>query len=104
MILIKAEAEWFGGTKAIAIQALNNVRNTWGVGDTPVTETSTNDEFIEELLHQRRYSLWAEGGHRWVDLRRFDRLNDTYIDLRDGGSIFTQVAQRQSEITWEQDN
>ena len=104
LILIKAEAEWFGGTRAIAIQALNNVRNTWGVGDTPVTETSTNDEFIEELLHQRRYSLWAEGGHRWVDLRRFDRLNDTYIDLRDGGSIFTQVAQRQSEITWEQDN
>ena len=104
LILIKAEAEWFGADKSVAIQAINNIRNTWGVGDTSITTASTDAEFTDELLIQRRYSLWAEGGHRWIDLRRFDRLNASNIDLRDGGAIFTQVDQRVTETTWEASN
>ncbi len=104
LILIKAEAEWYGGDKNVAIQAINNVRNTWGVGDSAVTAASTDTEFDDELLFQRRYSLWAEGGHRWIDLRRFNRLDASNIDLRDGGNIFTQVDQRSSETNWENSN
>ena len=106
LILLYAEANWLasGGDKSESIRALNNVRNTWGVGDTPITTGSTDDEFIEELLVQRRFSLWAETGHRWVDLRRFNRLDDTHIDLRDCGTIYTQVDRRTSEQTWEDSN
>ncbi len=105
LILIKAEAEWFGGVdKAMAIQAINNVRNTWGIGDTSITTASSDSEFTDELLIQRRYSLWAEGGHRWIDLRRFNRLDDTNVDLRDGGAIFTKIDPRVTETTWEAAN
>jgi hypothetical protein len=31
------------------------------------------------MLEQRRYSLFFEG-HRWLDLRRYDRLNTLPID------------------------
>jgi hypothetical protein len=101
LILLYAEAQWMSGNQDEAIRALNNVRNTWNVGDTPITTTSTDDAFTEELLDQRRYSLWAEAGHRWVDLRRLDKLDAAHIDLREGGSIFTQVDRRISEQTWE---
>ena len=36
--------------------------------------------FITELLKQRRYSLMFEGGHRWIDARRFNRLGDLPLD------------------------
>ena len=101
LILLYAEAQWFAGTQIESLRALNNVRNTWGIGDSPITAASTNDEFVEELLLQRRYSLWAEGGHRWIDLRRFDKLDASHVDLREGGNIYTQIDRRVSEQTWE---
>ncbi len=100
LILIYAEANARLSNTAEAVRAVNIVRNTWGVGD--YTGPTGIEELIDEILFQRRYSLWAEGGHRWIDLRRTGRLNDTYVDLRDQGTIFTQVAQRVSEITWEE--
>ena len=104
LILLYAEAHWFAGTRSESIRALNNVRNTWAVGDTPITAGSLTDEFVEELLLQRRFSLWAEGGHRWIDLRRLNKLDAAHIDLREGGSIFTQIDRRVSEQTWEDSN
>jgi hypothetical protein len=32
------------------------------------------ESFEDELLYNRLYSLMWEGGHRWVDARRFNRL------------------------------
>jgi len=29
-------------------------------------------------------------------------LNSTYVDLRDLGSIYTQVSRRSSEINWDE--
>jgi hypothetical protein len=29
----------------------------------------------DEILFQRRYSLFGEG-HRWIDVRRFDRISE----------------------------
>ena len=95
LILIYAEAKLNTGDPAGAIAAINTIRNIWGVGD--YSGGQSTDELMDEILFQRRYSLWAEGGHRWVDLRRTNRLTSEYIDLRDGGTIFTQVAKRTSE-------
>ncbi|HRF39700.1 MAG TPA: RagB/SusD family nutrient uptake outer membrane protein, partial [Saprospiraceae bacterium] len=99
LILIYAEASLLTNNTANAVSAINTIRNTWGVGN--YTGATTQDALLNEILFQRRYSLWAEGGHRWIDLRRTNRLNNTYVDLRDRGNIFTQVARRTSEINWD---
>lgn len=95
LVLIYAEANAMTGNAAEAVSAINIVRNAAGVGD--YTGGTSMDELVDEILFQRRYSLWAEGGHRWVDLRRTGRLNANFVDLRDGGSLFTQVARRVNE-------
>ncbi len=102
LILIYAEASLMTGNTGDAIDAINVVRNTWGLAD--YSGGTSTDELMEEILFQRRYSLWAEGGHRWIDLRRTGRLNETYVDLRDGGNLFTQVSRRTSEINWDLQN
>jgi len=96
LILIYAEANMMTGNMDEAVNAINIIRNAHGLND--YSGGNSGDEIIDEILHQRRYSLWAEAGHRWVDLRRTGRLNADYVDLRDGGSLFTQVARRTSEL------
>ena len=69
------------------VSAINRVRNAAGIGD--YTGATDATSLIEEILIQRRYSLFAEG-HRWVDLRRLGRLNATYVPLdRNGDNIIS---------------
>lgn len=95
LILIYAEAQARQGGDAVS--AINTIRNIWGVGD--YTGGTDTDSLIDEILFQRRYSLWLEG-HRWVDMRRLGRLNE--IPLLENGTIYTQVARRVSEISWDE--
>lgn len=76
LILIYAEAN-IGSNNAIAISAIDIVRNAAGVG--PYTGATTDGDLVNEILHQRRYSLFGEG-HRWIDLRRYSRLNQIPTD------------------------
>lgn len=103
LILIYAEAQTnLQGATATnysnAEEAINYVRNTWNLAnyEGPLNE----QELIDEILLQRRYSLWAEFGHRWIDMRRYDRLNE--IDQNDKlvGTIFEQMTRPQSEINF----
>jgi hypothetical protein len=76
LMLYKAEALWFTGMQAAAVDELNFVRTRSGrlqaLGVDPMHAVpTTDDEFIQALLYERRYSLMFEGGHRWIDLRRF---------------------------------
>ncbi|WP_299271842.1 RagB/SusD family nutrient uptake outer membrane protein [uncultured Psychroserpens sp.] len=85
LILIYAEAN-IGTNNSETVAAINRVRNAAGLGDYAGSQTDDN-ELLEEVLRQRRYSLLAEG-HRWIDLRRLNRLNDTYIELdRPGDNV-----------------
>lgn len=95
LVLIQAEALAMTSNTQGAVDAINVVRNAAGIGD--YTGGTTQDELIEEILEQRRYSLWAEAGHRWVDLRRTGRLDAAHVDLRDGGVLFDQVARPVNE-------
>ena len=75
-----AEARWFTGDKAGAIADLNIIRT--GEGKLPpstLTAASSNSDFLTALLYERRYSLLIEG-HRWVDVRRFGKLNTLPLD------------------------
>lgn len=95
LYLIGAEALARLNRPTDAVDAINFVRNVNGIGN--YTGPTMVDDLITEILFQRRYSLWAEAGHRWVDLRRTGRLDAANVDLRDGGTLFTQVAKRTSE-------
>lgn len=84
LILIYAEAN-IGIDNDETIKAINIVRNAAGLDD--YSGATDNGSLLEEVLQQRRYSLLAEG-HRWIDLRRLDMLNESNIPLdRDGDNI-----------------
>ena len=76
LILIRAEAEIGKSDVANAAKDLNLIRTRSG-GLAPVTINAANA--IDELLYNRRYSLLFEG-HRWIDVRRFDRLMDLPVN------------------------
>ncbi len=86
LILLRAEARWFTGDKTNAIADLNLVRATSGggaIGVSAATPASTDAQFIDALLYERRFSLLSEG-HRWFDHIRLGRLNDLPLDLSTG--------------------
>jgi len=79
LILLKAEALFFTGDVTNAIKELNIVRTNSGKL-APLAGTPSETTFIDYLLYERRYSLMFEGGHRWIDLRRFGRFGDLPLD------------------------
>lgn len=74
LILLRSEARWFTGDRAGALQDLNFIRTISG-GLAPIALPASDAAFIDALLYERRYSLLFEGGHRWIDHRRFGRLD-----------------------------
>lgn len=80
LILLQAEALFFTGDVPGAVTALNEVRTLSG-GLTAIAGTPTEEAFVTALLYERRYSLMFEWGHRWIDVRRFGRLEDLPLDM-----------------------
>jgi hypothetical protein len=85
LVLIYAEANMITNP-AFAVTAINMVRTDAGLGNYTGATDPTSLE--NEILHQRRYALVGEG-HRWIDMRRFDRLDELPID-RVGDIVHTQ--------------
>ncbi len=81
LLLLYAEANMTADPTE-AENAINVVRNAAGLGD---VLPGTVDE--DRILYERRYSLYAEGGHRWIDLRRFGRLGDLPLDRPGDGTV-----------------
>lgn len=80
LILLRAEARYFTSDVVGALSDINLIRTTSG-GLAPRGPFTGNSDFIAELLKQRRYSLLFEGGHRWIDVRRFGLLSTLPIAL-----------------------
>lgn len=100
LILLKAEAHAQLGETDLAVQAINVVRNAAEIGD--YTGATDQASLIDEILYQRRYSLWAEPwGHRWIDARRYGRLDEIDTSF-DQGSVFLQFPHPQAEVNWDQ--
>jgi hypothetical protein len=86
LVLISAEAKLQTGDNDGAIADINIIRNAAGLAD--YSGANTEAAVTDELLNQRRYSLWCEG-HRMVDLRRYGRLNEDNLPIdREGDQIF----------------
>jgi starch-binding outer membrane protein, SusD/RagB family len=92
LILIYAEAKIQTNQFPDALIALNLIRTTHGLS--PYTGLVTKDALIDEMLRQRRYSLFGEG-HRWIDMRRYDRLSQLPIDRKADAS-----KNRQADDVW----
>jgi len=83
LILLRAEERIFTGA-GDPVADLNVVRIGAGnigpyVG--PIDQTS----LVNEVLYNRTYSLLFEGGHRWIDLRRFNLLSTIPQENTTGG-------------------
>ena len=88
--LIRAEAQWFTGDRAGATATLNTIAQVaGGATGNRYTQAANDADFVTQLLAERRLSLLLEG-HRWVDVRRFGRLNT----LPTGGTGFTVATQQ----------
>lgn len=81
LILLRAEANIGLGNFQAAIDDINVIRTrSGGLAATTLTPASGANALITEVLRQRRLSLLFEG-HRWVDVRRYGRVNTLPLDL-----------------------
>ena len=97
LLLIRAEANILNNNFDAASADINVVRNAAGLDDI----TLTAGDAIDRLLQERFYSLFAEG-HRWVDYRRFGRIEtlprNEVGDPAMPSMLFTQWPRPQGEV------
>ncbi|WBA40231.1 RagB/SusD family nutrient uptake outer membrane protein [Hymenobacter canadensis] len=113
LVLLSAEAHLRTGAIATAVTEVNSVGTAYSASrPTPLTAASPVADILDEILYQRRYSLFFEG-QRWVDLRRLDqfsRLNapgSTLPEVSSTGLQTTIVRQLPipfAEIAWDNAN
>jgi starch-binding outer membrane protein, SusD/RagB family len=75
LILLHAEASIGLGDLGTALTDINLVRTTSG-GLAPLVAFADQTAALTELLYNKRYSLMYEGGHSWIDYRRYGRTAD----------------------------
>lgn len=81
LILLRAEANYNLENYIDAANDINFIREESGGLDQRNDLDANN--MLDELLYNKRYSLYMEGGHRWLDLRRYDLLNRIPLEIPD---------------------
>ncbi len=79
LILLRAEANIGLNNLAAALTDINYIRVNSG-GLAPLGAFATQADALTALLYEKRYSLLWEG-HRWFDVRRWNRLTTLPLDL-----------------------
>ncbi len=82
LILIRAEARILTGDFEGAAEDINYIRRVSG-GLADLDGLDTEEALVDALLAERFMSLLFEGGHRWVDMRRWGRLDQLPTDAED---------------------
>jgi hypothetical protein len=81
LILLRAEANLGLGNVQLALDDIDLIRvNSGGLDPTTLTPASPTGDIVTELLYNRLMSLLWEQGTRWVDARKYDRLDQLPID------------------------
>ena len=78
LTLIRAEAHARQARLPQAITELNRVRTAAGLPARTAAELATQQAVLDEILRQRRLSLFLTG-QSWADLRRFGRTADARV-------------------------
>lgn len=97
LILLRAEANIGLNDLVAAVTDIDLVRTTSG-GLAPYAGAVDQASLIAELLYNRRYSLLYEGGHSWVDYRRYGRLADLDGFDRTGDVLFPTLPIPNAEV------
>jgi len=92
LILIYAEANITKDANE-AVKAINIIRSKAGLSN--YNGGTGSAALLSEISNQRRYSLFGEG-HRWVDMRRWGRLNELPKDRTDD-DVWEQLPRPISE-------
>jgi len=95
LLLLRAEANIGLSNLADAETDINVVRSAAGLAGVDVS-SMTAAEALNQLLHEKRYSLFMEG-HRWIDMRHYEKLNDLPLD-RTGDVRIREMPRPESEV------
>lgn len=79
--LIRAEARAYSGNLEGAKSDLNRVRTRAGLEQ---STAQTLQEVLEEIYTERKLEFFSELGHRFFDLKRLDRIDETLFPLKPG--------------------
>lgn len=96
LLLLRAEAlaqRNNAGDLDAAEDDINVIRTAAGLGD--FDSGGDQAALIDEMLNQRRYELFFEG-HRWVDMRRYNRLDQLPLD-RAGDNVWVSFPISEAE-------
>lgn len=80
LILLRAEANIGLENFGAADDDINFIRTEVAELPEKDVENMTPAEALDALLYEKRYSLLLEGGHRWIDLRRYGLLDRVPLD------------------------
>jgi hypothetical protein len=94
LILLRAEANIGLNNFNTAVQDINLIRSSSG-GLPNYAGAQTAGPMLDELLYEKRYSLLFEG-HRWIDLRHYNKLGTLPKDLP-AHKIFSKFPLPRSE-------
>ncbi|MHB1146954.1 MAG: RagB/SusD family nutrient uptake outer membrane protein [Lutibacter sp.] len=81
LYLIRAEARVQSGDLSGAKEDLNFIRSRAGLANTTAL---TQDEILDAILRERRLELFTEFGHRFFDLKRFNRIQPVLSGVKPG--------------------
>ena len=73
LYLIRAEARARYQSVSTGLPDLNVIRKRAGLPDATASDL---EDFIDKLIKERRIELFAEYGHRWLDLKRYGLVED----------------------------
>jgi starch-binding outer membrane protein, SusD/RagB family len=77
--LIRAEAEAHLNNIAVAQADINTLRQRAGL---PNTTASTTEEIVIAIENERKAEFFTEWGHRWFDLKRYNRADAVLAPLK----------------------
>ncbi len=79
LYLIRAEALAHQDDVPGSVEDLNIIRSRAGLSSTGVT---TKEEILDAIFLERKHELFAEQGHRWLDLKRTGRADSVLAQLK----------------------
>lgn len=97
LVLIAAEIAAQQGNAAEATRHINIVRAAAGLPN--YAGATTKDALINAILRERTYSLFYEG-QRWVDARRYNKLNEIVLPVA-GMRVLERLERPVQEVNWD---
>ena len=97
LVLIAAEIAAQQGNAAEATRNINIVRTAAGLAN--YAGATTKDALVNTILKERLYSLFYEG-HRWVDMRRYNKLNEIILPVATM-KVLERLERPIAEVNWD---